>query len=368
MKESDQSLIINLSMLVQKPTGIANYINGILPFFDSLKYTSLVPEEYSCHNYIKNPYLISGKLNPDYGTKGNLSRIVWTQFQLPRIYQKLKARLLFSPVPEMPLFSRCQTVIMVHDLIPIRCPRNGSPLTTYFRYYLPFVCQQATHIICNSQATADDLIDFFNISASKITPIFLGYDKTRFRQIKHIQNYSDKPYFIYLGRHNHHKNVSRIVSAFAQFKYSKDYELWFVGPTDSRYTPYLQQQVQELSIAPQVKFLDYVSCDDLPIILNQAHTLVFPSLWEGFGFPVLEAIACGTPVITSNISSLPEVAGDAALFVNPYEVKDIVEAMNRITEDEELRNQLIELGLKRAKEFSWEKTATQTIRVIERFL
>jgi glycosyltransferase involved in cell wall biosynthesis len=368
MKESDQSLIINLSMLVQKPTGIANYINGILPYFDSLKFRSLVPKQYSHHDYVKDPYLISDKLNPDCGSKGNFSRLAWTQFQLPNIYRKLKARLLFSPVPEMPLFSRCNTVIMVHDLIPIRCPRNGSALTTYFRYHLPFVCQQATHIICNSQATADDIVDFFQIPAKKITPIFLGYNKNRFRKIKGLQKHPDKPYFVYLGRHNHHKNVSRIAFAFAQFQYRQDYELWFVGPTDSRYTLSLQQQVRELGIAPQVKFLDYVSCDDLPIILNQAHALVFPSLWEGFGFPVLEAIACGTPVITSNLSSLPEVAGDAALYVNPYEIKNIVEAMNRVTEDEKLRKQLIELGLERAKKFSWQKTANETIQVIEQFL
>ena len=369
MPQNDNSLIINLSMLVAKPTGISNYIYNILPYLDSLPYTSLVPKKYSELDYIKNPYPISDRLNPDYGSKGNFSRIFWTQFQLPQIYRRLRGSLLFSPVPEMPIFSRCRSIIMVHDLIPIRCPLNGSPLTTYFRYYLPFVCQQATHIICNSQATADDIIDFFGIKASKITPILLGYNCQRFKVLHDNQEGKNQaPYFLYLGRHNHHKNVFRIIDAFAQFKYHQDYELWFVGPTDDRYTPCLKEKAQELGISEKVKFLDYVERETLPMILNQAHALIFPSLWEGFGFPILEAIACGTPVITSNLSSLPEVAGDAALYVDPYDVKQIVEAMNTISKDNQLRKQLVKLGLERAKEFSWQKTAQQTLQVIEQFL
>lgn len=364
-------LMINLSMLIDKPTGIANYIGNILPYFDSLEYISLVSPQHSHQSYIQNPYLISDKLSPDYGTKGNLSRIIWNQFKLPQIYRSSKSNLLFSPVPEMPLFSKCNTVVMVHDLIPLRYPVKNSPLTTYFRYCLPLVCKQATHIICNSQATADDIIDFCHVKASKITPILLGYDDKLFRVIEQPEDSQQKnsqPYFVYLGRHNHHKNVSRVVAAFAQFKYHQDYQLWFVGPTDTRYTPLLQQQVRELGITTQVKFVDFVPRDELPIILNQAIALVFPSLWEGFGFPVLESIACGTPVITSNLSSLPEVAGEAALYVNPEQTEEIVTAMNEIVDNEQLRKQLIELGLQRAKQFSWQKTATETLSVIKQFL
>ncbi len=353
-------------MLVKKPTGITNYINNILPYFSTLEYHSLLAKNYYNEGY-KNPYFISEKLSPDNGSKGHFLRLKWTQFQLPNIYYNLNANLLFSPVPEMPLFSQTKAVVMVHDLIPIRFPKKKSPLTPYFRYYIPQVCRQAQHIICNSQATADDIINYFQISANKITPIYLGYNRQFFRVIEGLKHNNKTPYFVYLGRHDPHKNVSKIISAFAQFKQHKNYQLWLAGPPDDRYTPLLQQQAQELGIATQVKFLDYVSSPDLAIILNQAQALIFPTLWEGFGFPVLEAIACGTPVVTSNVSSLPEVAGEAALLVNPHDTKSISNAMNLIAEDDSLRWQLRELGLKRATNFSWEKTGEETVKVIKKY-
>lgn len=359
------SLLINLSMLLAKPTGIANYIMNILPYFGDRDYISLVAQEYYQENIYKNPVFISDKYSPDYGSKGHFLRLLWTQFKIPFIYQKFNGNLLFSPVAEMPLFSQVKSVVMVHDLIPLRFPKKNSPLTPYFRYYIPQVCQQAKHIICNSQATADDIINFFGINANKITPIYLGYNTNKFKFIDNLSNTNKTPYFLYLGRHDPHKNLGRIISAFAQFKYKNDYQLWLAGPSDSRYTPLLKQQVKQLNIEYQVRFLDYVKSEDLPIILNQAQALVFPTLWEGFGFPVLEAIASGTPVITSNISSLPEVVGEAGLLVNPLEIKEITSAMNLMAEDEKLRLELRRLGLKRAKNFSWEKTARETIAVLD---
>ncbi len=136
---------------------------------------------------------------------------------------------------------------------------------------------------------------------------------------------------------------------------------------DKRYTPLLKAQIKELGITEQVKFLDYVPYSELPKIINQALALVFPSLWEGFGFPVLEAMACGIPVITSNISSLPEVAGDAAILVNPYNIGEITEAMQLIATDAQLRNSLSKLGIERAKKFSWEKTGTETVEILSRY-
>ena len=353
-------------MLVEKPTGITNYVNHILPYLTGLQLVQLVAKEYANYNY-QEYYNISPKFSPDYGSKGHFLRLSWTQFQLPRIYHQLAANLLFSPVPEAPLYSKCRSVIMVHDLIPIRFPKKKSPLTPYFRYYIPLVCQQAEHIICNSQATADDIINYFQIPASKITPIPLGYDRDKFKKLQDLKNDQITPYYLYLGRHDPHKNVPKIVKAFAQFEYNQDYHLYLAGPPDKRYTPKIKQQADELGIARQVKFLDYVSAEKLPIIINQATALVFPTLWEGFGFPVLEAMACGTPVITSTVSSLPEVAGDAALLVNPHNETEISQAMLQLADSAQLRSHLSELGLKRATQFSWEKTGKATREIISAY-
>jgi glycosyltransferase involved in cell wall biosynthesis len=300
--------------------------------------------------------------------KGHLSRLRWTQFELPRIYRQLQAALLFSPLPEAPLYNHCNYVVTVHDLIGLRFANSFSPLIPYFRYYIPQVLHQAKHIICDSTATARDIADFYQISSAKITPILLAYDAAHFRKLDiSDRTRSQPPYFLYLGRHDPYKNLHRIVEAFAKIA-SGDCELWLGGSYDRRYTPKLQVQAKELGLSDRIKFLDYVPYDRLPILLNQALALVFPTLWEGFGLPVLEAMACGTPVITSNLSSLPEVAGDAAILIDPYNVEEMAAAMQAVAEDEKLRSRLSALGLERASQFSWAKTGRATVEILQKYL
>jgi glycosyltransferase involved in cell wall biosynthesis len=249
-------------------------------------------------------------------------------------------------------------------MIPLRFGKRFSPLTPYHRYYTPQVLNQALQIICISQTTAKDITDFYQIPASKITPIPLAHDRTHF----HHLNLPTSNYFLYIGRQDPYKNIQRLISAFAALPNCKDYELWLVGPIDSRYTPTLKVQVAELGLTNQVKFLDYVPYSELPKIINEAIALVFPSLWEGFGLPVLEAMACGTPVITSNLSSLPEVAGDAAILINPYNTGEITEAMQAIATDSGLRSRLSSQGIAHSQQFSWEKTGKATSEVLSRYL
>jgi glycosyltransferase involved in cell wall biosynthesis len=353
-------LLLNLSFLSTKPTGITTYGLNILRNLKSLQPTLLTALNYPDFNC----YPVPPNLTPDQGTKGHLNRLLWTQFQLPKIYKKLKSNLLFSPLPEAPLYTNCRFVVMSHDLIPLRFPKRFSPLTPYHRYYVPQVLKEAQHIICNSHATAKDITDFYQIPASKITPIPLAHDRNHFRFL----NLPSSNYFLYIGRQDPYKNLQRLIAAFAALPNRNDYELWLAGPTDGRYTPILQAQIEQLGITNRVKFLNYVPYSELPKIINGAIALVFPSLWEGFGFPVLEAMACGTPVITSNLSSLPEVAGDAAILINPYNIGEITEAMQTIVSDSALWRNLSSQGIKRANQFSWEKTGQATAEVLLHYL
>ncbi|MGK7916876.1 MAG: glycosyltransferase family 4 protein [Prochloraceae cyanobacterium] len=359
-------VLVNLSFLFSKPTGIATYAANLFPYLHELNPTLLTAKKVN--NF--NCYQISPDLTPEQGKKGHLRRLLWTQLKLPRIYQKLGSRLLFSPIPEAPLYSNCHYVVMVHDLIPLRFPQPYSPLTAYFRYYIPQVLSQAKHIICNSRATARDITDFFAIPAAKITPILLAYNSEHFRllNIPSEETETVPPYFLYIGRHDPHKNLQRILDAWAKIAKDNEYQLWLVGSGDRRYTPKLKARAEELGLKERVKFLDYVSYERLPKILNQAVALVFPSLWEGFGIPVLEAMACGTPVITSNLSSLPEVSGDAALLVNPYNTEEIAAAMQAIAGNSQLRARLSQLSLERASQFSWAKTGQATVEVLQKYL
>ncbi|MCD8486827.1 MAG: glycosyltransferase family 4 protein [Desertifilum sp.] len=350
------NLLINLSVLMQRPTGISTYARNILPYLKSLSPTLLTAqpfEEYFC-------YPIPAYMTPEQGSKGHLKRLIWTQFQLAQIYQQQQAQLLFSPLPEAPLFSGCRYAVMVHDLIPLRFGQARSPMTYYCRYYLPQVLNQAQHILCNSLATARDISQFLDIPAKKLTPIPLGYDKANFRYL----NLPESNYFLYVGRSAPYKNIQRLISAFSAIAKPHDYQLWLTGTHDPRYTPTLTAQVQELGLQEQVKFLDYVSYSELPKLMNQALALVFPSLWEGFGLPVLEAMACGTPIITSNLASLPEVAGEAALYINPYNSAEITSAMQQVGKDEKMRSHLRQASLTQASKFSWETTGNATHSVL----
>jgi glycosyltransferase involved in cell wall biosynthesis len=359
MVDSNQ-LIINLSILFSQPTGISNYAKNLFPYLKSLNPTLLTTENYPDFNC----YPVPNNLTPADGTKGHLRRLLWTQFQLPEIYQNLKSQLLFSPIPEAPLYTNCRFVVTAFDMIPLRFSKRFSPLTTYHKYYTPEVFKQAEHIICISESTANDIIQFYQIPSHKITPILLAGDNSHFQFL----NLPTRNYFLYVGRQDPYKNLQRLITAFSALPHRNDYELWLAGPYDKRYSPLLEIQTQELGISHLVKFLNYVSYDELPIIINQAIALVFPSLWEGFGLPVLEAMACGTPVITSNVSSLPEVAGDAAILINPYNPGEITAAMTTIINDSETRKQLSEKGLKRANQFSWEKTGLATVEVLKQYL
>ncbi len=360
MSNSSSNLLINLAVLTPRPTGISVYASNLIPALQSLNPLLLTAQEHPGQRC----YPIPGNMTPQQGTRGHLARLLWTQFQLPRLYRKLGGALIFSPLPEAPLWAGCRSIVTVHDLIPLRFPRRFSPLTNYFRYQVPQVLSQAEHILCDSQSTAEDVVRFYRIPARKTTAIPLAYDATHFRPL----DLPRQNYFLYLGRHDPYKNLHRLIAAFAALPQGNQYELWIAGPPDRRFTPLLQQQVEELGITAQVKFLDYLPYSELPTVINQALALVFPSLWEGFGLPVLEAMACGTPVITSPLSSLPEVTGEAALLVDPYRVEAIAEAMAAVANDTPLAQELHTLGLAQAQQFSWAKTAALTAQVLQQFL
>jgi glycosyltransferase involved in cell wall biosynthesis len=369
MSQESGNIAINLSLVGVKPTGLATYAKNLIPHLGLSNLTLLASETFPRSPDLASPrHKIPANLTAEQGKAGHFRRLQWTQFQLPSLLRETRSTLLFSPVPESPLSPQVRSIVVVHDLIPLRFPHWTAPLTLYARFYVPQVLAQAQHIICNSKATADDIVSYFQIPARKITPILLAHDAANFRVIESSDQLdtASRPYFFYLGRVDPYKNLQRVISAFAALPH-KDYELWIAGSADRRYTPLLQTQAQTLGVSDRVKFLEYVPYAELPVLLNRAIALVFPSLWEGFGFPVLEAMACGTPVITSNLSSLPEVAGDAALLVDPYSEAEIAAAMQTIATDAGVRSELRSAGLARASQFSWAKTGQATAALLRQY-
>ena len=206
----------------------------------------------------------------------------------------------------------------------------------------------------------------------KIEVIYEGYDKQKFRvdvlvnSLKHF-NLVPKSYFLFVGTVQPRKNLERLIKAFSR---QPDDYLVIVGQkgwlSDEIYNLPKKQWIEDerSSLAGKVKFLGYVPDEDMPAIYTGAIALTFPSLFEGFGLPILEAQACGCPVITSNVSSMPEVAGKGAVYVDPYSIDDIVKGMVRV-KSHESRVKLIRAGFENVKRFSWEKCAMETLKVLE---
>ncbi len=372
-------MLINLTYLLNRPTGTTSYALNLLPYLAELSPDFLATPASGLPLYIPVP----DNMTAAEGTAGHLRRLWWTQFQLEKFVRSHSSSLLFSPIPEIPLTlpgirsARCyRSVVTFHDLIPLRFPKDFGAIKYYYRYYIPQVLAQADHIICNSEATARDVIDFYGIPARKLSPILLAYDADNFRPVEAKPDLPDgfevsQPYFLMLGRQAPYKNVSAAIHALSKLsakKRSDDYDLLIAGPTDARYTPELEKLAEELGVRSRIKFLSYVPYDQLPALLSGAIALVFPSLWEGFGFPVLEAMACGTPVIVSAVASLPEVVGDAAYLIDPMNFEEIAGAMGAIATDSQMRHQLSQASLQRARQFSWAKTGRATVEVLKRYL
>jgi glycosyltransferase involved in cell wall biosynthesis len=220
-----------------------------------------------------------------------------------------------------------------------------------------------------SENTKQNIMSFYGIDSERICVIFPGFESDRYHLgIKTEglkKKYALTEYLLYAGNLLPHKNLQRLLRAFSLIAMQFPYKLVIAGFRDPRYYPALVAEAQVLRVSEKVLFLNYVPADELPAFYAGAEAFVFPSLYEGFGLPPLEAMACGCPVVTSNVSSLPEVCGDAAYYVNPYDIENIAEGIHKVLTDKFLRRSLIEKGLERAKLFSWEKSAKEHLKVFE---
>lgn len=357
---ASSELLINLAFLSPEATGLSHYALQLVPHLArSLHPVLLSPLCLEAATTVRIP----DNMTAMQGAAGHLRRLAWTQSTLVSFYRQFQSRLLFSPVPEAPLGRSLRKVITVHDCIPLRFP-NRSFSSLYFQTYLPLLLREATHIFCNSQATAQDLQQFYRLPENRLTVTPLACDRQQFRPLR----LDRRNYFVYVGRLNPYKNLGRLLEAFAQVQRQLDCELWIVGPVDRRFLPTVQEQIQAYGLTEVVQFKNYVPREQLPIILNQAIALVHPSLWEGFGLTVLEAMSCGTPVLVSDRSSLPEVVGDAGLYFDPLQSEAIAAAMLAVAQESGLQQKLSQAALARSQQFSWERTSRITIQQLQALL
>lgn len=306
---------------------------------------------------------------------------LWTHLRLSAEMAIRPPDVLFVPAHVLPLIHPWRSVVTVHDLGYLAHPEAHRPAD---RRYLDWSTRwngtRAAAVLADSHATKTDLVAAYGIPPGKIRVIHLGRDEALARveapaliaaacRRYGIADPAAGPgYLLYVGTLQPRKNLGRVIEAFARVAGTPagaGLQLVLAGGKGWLFEGMrLPELAERLGVAGRVLFPGYVADTDLPALLSGARGFVYPSLYEGFGIPVLEAGACGVPVITSNTSSLPEVAGDAALLVDPHDVEAIADAMYRVLTDDALRAELIRRGHENVKRFSWEKCARETLAVL----
>lgn len=302
---------------------------------------------------------VDSALSPDRGFSGHIKRILWYQTALNQQLKRQPADLFFSPVYEGIFFPHVPQIVTVHDLIPLKYPELSPKWKYYYLYALPFLLKQSQRIICVSEYTKQDIVSNYKLNPESIAVVYNGYDRDLFFPQPNesiLRKYNLDKYLLYVGDMRFYKNLSRTLEAFDRLPL-KDYQFVITGKKDDFFYPKIERQTAQLSAKERILFLDYVPTEDLPGLYSMAQSLVFASLYEGFGLPVLEAMACGCPVITSRSTSIPEVGGDSVFYVDPYNVDDIAQGMYQILTKVQLRESLRHKGIKRSQLFSWDKTA-----------
>jgi glycosyltransferase involved in cell wall biosynthesis len=311
--------------------------------------------------------------SPEWSVRGVAPRILWEQFGLPRRAKRLGVDVLHYVDHALPLWGRpCPVVITVHDLAFYRLPQMYGTARRFYKCFIGLrSIRRAAHIIAASEATKRDIIEIAGTEEHQITTIHYGNDLSLFgkneSQGQQRGADSSKPYFLFVGDLQPRKNASGLIASFAQIVRGSDlpHELVLVGPPSPSLSK-LERLAGQLRIADRVRFLGAVPHDDLGPIYRRATALVYPSWYEGFGLPPLEAMACGVPAIVSNRTSLPEVVGDAGLLVAPDDVRGLAAAMVRVALDAELAADLSRRGKDRANQFSWDECARRTWDVYRR--
>ena len=291
---------------------------------------------------------------------------------LPLKLKHYKLDLIHDPSQISPfMFNPAPTkVLTIHDLTPVIFPEAHGKIHAFLQNNVfPRTLKHVNSIITISNSTKNDIIRYFKITETKIKVIYNGVDD-RFKvlhedEIKSVkEEYGIKhPFILFVGTLEPRKNIPTLLKAFYLLKKKNiPHKLVIVGGKGWKYDS-VYETIKSLNLQKKVIFTGYVPDEDLPKLYNAADLFVYPSLYEGFGLPPLEAMACGTPVITSNTSSLPEVVGDAGILVNPFSVEEIAGAMESILKNKSLREQMIKRGLKRSQMFSWEKCAKEVVKI-----
>jgi len=370
------------SLATQKRTGIENYIfnlcknlakvdkeNKYILFGNSYgHYQSLreAVEEIGVENYQNMSARISRMPR-------TVLKLIWKYMHIPSAECLVGNIDIFHASTIMPPpLKKAKLVVTIHDLVPMKFKefftQEGAQ---YFRDYFKNTIPRSDAIIAVSNSTKNDILEYFNIPEDRIQVIPQAasdnykqiQDGSAINKVKAMYGL-DRDYILFVGTLEPRKNITNLIRAYNILPdYLKRDHLLVICGKKGWYYEEIFRTVKELKLEDKVIFTGYAPDEDIPLLMNEAEVFVYPSLYEGFGLPPLEAMACGTPVISSNVSSIPEVVGNAGILINPNDVEELSDAILRLLDSDELRAQLAEKGLKQAGKFSLRKTAEKTVEI-----
>jgi glycosyltransferase involved in cell wall biosynthesis len=296
---------------------------------------------------------------------------LWHRARLPLPVDWLTGAIDLFHAPDFtlpPTLRRTRTLLTVHDVSYVRDPDSALPvLRAYLNQVVPRSVARADHVLADSAATRDDLIDIYNTPREKISVLYSGVnpafqpvrDPARLAAVRDRYRLGSGPFVLGLGTIQPRKNFARLIQALAR-QPERDLKLVIAGGKGWLYDS-IFAEVERSRLQDRVIFPGFVADEDLPALYSAARVYAYPSTYEGFGLPLLEAYACGTPVVTSTAACLPEVAGDAALLVSPTDVDALAVALHQAATDDALRTRLIARGFERVKGFTWARAAQQLL-------
>ncbi len=288
--------------------------------------------------------------------------VIWYEISLVAAIQHKKVDVLFSPDNFMSLRTRVPTLLVIHDLAYLYTPESLSMVQLmYYRYFMPRFARKASRIATVSHTTKHDIVKQFQINPAKIEVAGLGLNEGIVRG----NDTEKEDYFVHIGTIQPRKNVVRLIDAYDRYRDAtgNSTKLIFIGGKGWKDSAFYRRMKQS-KYCQDIDVAGYKSNEEISALLHKAKALLSISTFEGFGMPIIEAQQCGCPVIASNVSSLPEASGGAALLVDPLNIDDIAEAMKVIAEDDELRLDLMSRGFKNADQYSWDKTANTLYQML----
>jgi glycosyltransferase involved in cell wall biosynthesis len=358
-----------------RQSGVSNYIRhlvrglaGVPGFGEALIY---LPSQAPLADLPPVPHILGRA--PLVPLRRPVQRILWEHTLFPLLLWKDRVDLLHATMNVAPWWSPCPMIVSIMDLAYMRYPHvHPRGRRFYLTAFTRLTVRRARAIIAISRFTRDEIVRLLQVPAERIHVTHLGVDSDmvplppdQVESFRHQRSLPER-YLLYLGNLEPRKNLPRLVQAYAHVRHL-GVPLVLAGPRGWNYSD-LFQTVESLGLAGQVLFPGFVAREELPLWYNGATALLYPSVYEGFGLPPLEAMACGTPVLVSNAASLPEVVGDAGLQVSPEDVDGMATALRRLVEDAGLREDLRQRGLERARGFSWERTAQETAELYRELL